>query len=219
MGSKKGLFKQISNAVVRFDEVRVVELAQQSLEEGHDPLKTLMDGLSAGMLIVGDLYVKGEYFIPEMLLCADAFQMGLDVLQPHIPEDIDSRKAQVVIGTVKGDVHDIGKNIVKMMLEVSGFTVHDLGKDVPLEKFVEEQNRTGSEIVALSAMMTTSIMAIEKAIKMLRECTPNVAIMVGGASINKEIAKNLGADGYADTAIEAVPEAARILDIHREEKS
>jgi methanogenic corrinoid protein MtbC1 len=167
---------------------------------------------------VGQLYDQQEYFVPELLMCADALYAGLDILKPHIRvEDLGDRpKGQVVIGTVQGDVHDIGKNIIKMMFEVAGFTVYDLGRDVPLEKFVEEQLRTDSEIVALSAMMTTTMMGMEKAVKMIKEKNPNVAIMLGGAPVTKDTADLFGADGYAENAGNAVQEAIKMIGRLRE---
>jgi len=125
-------------------------------------------------------------------------------------------KGQVVIGVVQGDVHDIGKNLVKMMFDVAGFTVHDLGADVPLEKFAEEQVRTDSNIIALSAMMTTTMMGMKKVIHMIKERNPDVAIMVGGAPLTKEVADVFGADGYAENAGNAVQEAIKMISRLRE---
>ena len=145
-------------------------------------------------------------------------RLVLDILKPHInAEDLgDSPKGQVVIGTVQGDVHDIGKNIIKMMFEVAGFTVNDLGRDVPLEKFVEEQLRTDAEIVALSAMMTTTMMGMKKVVQLIKEKNPNVAIMLGGAPLTKDTADLFGADGYADSAGNAVQEAIKMISRLRE---
>ena len=120
-------------------------------------------------------------------------------------------KGQVVIGTVEGDVHDIGKNLVKMMFEVAGFMVHDLGRDVKLERFVDEQLKTDSEIVALSALMTTSMLAMPKVIEMIRSKNPNVKVMIGGAPVSGEVADKYGADGYADNASNAVQEAINMV--------
>jgi methanogenic corrinoid protein MtbC1 len=120
-------------------------------------------------------------------------------------------KKQIVIGTIEGDIHDIGKNLVKVMFEAAGWVVHDLGKDVKLQRFVEEQNRTQSDVVALSALMTTSMLAMPKAIEMIKARDPNVAIMVGGAPLTREIATSYGADGYADNAGKAVREANEML--------
>jgi len=212
------LLKALSDAVVDMDEDKTGELAQKVLDEGLNAYDAVMNGLAAGMEIVGDLYDKHEYFVPELLLCADALYAGLDILKPHIkPEDIgESARGQVVIGTVQGDVHDIGKNIIKMMFEVGGFTVHDLGRDVPLEKFVEEQMRTDSEIVALSAMMTTTMMGMKKVVEMIKEKNPNVAIMLGGAPVTKDVSELFGADGYADSAGNAVQEAIKMISRLRE---
>jgi corrinoid protein of di/trimethylamine methyltransferase len=215
---REELLKTLSDAVVNMDEDIAREAAQKVVDEGLNAYDAVMNGLAAGMEIVGDLYDRHEYFVPELLLCADALYAGLDILKPLIkPEDVgESAKGQVVIGTVQGDVHDIGKNIIKMMFEVAGFTVHDLGRDVPLEKFVEEQMRTDSDIVALSAMMTTTMMGMKKVVEMIKEKNPNVAIMLGGAPVTKDVSELFGADGYADSAGNAVQEAIKMISRLRE---
>jgi len=215
---REELLKTLSDAVVNMDEDTAREAAQKVVDEGLNAYDAVMNGLAAGMEIVGNLYDKHEYFVPELLLCADALYAGLDILKPLIkPEDVgESAKGQVVIGTVQGDVHDIGKNIIKMMFEVAGFTVHDLGRDVPLEKFVDEQMRTDSDIVALSAMMTTTMMGMKKVVEMIKEKNPNVAIMLGGAPVTKDVTELFGADGYADSAGNAVQEAIKMISRLRE---
>jgi corrinoid protein of di/trimethylamine methyltransferase len=217
---KQELLKALCDGVVEYDEDKVKEAAQRVVDEKLNAYEAVMNGLAAGMEIVGELYDKQEYFVPEMLLCADALYAGLDILRPHInPEDIGDRaRGQVIIGTVQGDVHDIGKNIIKLMFEVAGFTVHDLGRDVPLERFVEEQLRTDSEIVALSAMMTTTMMGMKKVIEMIKAKNPKVAIMLGGAPITKDTADLFGADGYAASAGNAVQEAIKMISRLREMK-
>lgn len=215
---REELLKTLSDGVVEYDEDKVGEAAQKVLDEGLNAYDAVMNGLASGMEIVGDLYDKHEYFVPELLMCADALYVGLDILKPHINlEDMaDKPKGQVVIGTIQGDVHDIGKNIIKMMFDVAGFTVHDLGRDVPLEKFVEEQMRTDSEIVALSAMMTTTMMGMKKVVEMIKEKNPNVAIMLGGAPVTSDTANLFGADGYAESAGNAVQEAIKMISRLRE---
>jgi corrinoid protein of di/trimethylamine methyltransferase len=210
---REELLKELHEGVVEYEEDRVKQAAQDVLDEGLNAYDAIMNGLAAGMEEVGDLYDQQEYFVPELLMCADALYAGLGILKPHIrPEDIGaSAKGQVVIGTVQGDVHDIGKNIIKMMFEVAGFTVHDLGRDVPLEKFVEEQLKTDSEIVALSAMMTTTMMGMQKVIEMIKEKNPNVQIMLGGAPVTTDVADLFGADGYAESAGNAVQEAVKMI--------
>jgi corrinoid protein of di/trimethylamine methyltransferase len=210
---RKELLKELHEGVVEFDEERVKTAADAVLAEKMNAYDAIMNGLAAGMEEVGQLYDEQEYFVPELLMCADALYVGLDILKPHInPDDVGAQaKGQVVIGTVQGDVHDIGKNIIKMMFEVGGFTVHDLGRDVPLEKFVEEQLKTDSEIVALSAMMTTTMMGMQKVIEMIKEKNPDVQIMLGGAPVTSDVASLFGADGYAESAGNAVQEAVKMI--------
>jgi corrinoid protein of di/trimethylamine methyltransferase len=208
---KKEILEKLAEGVVEYDEDQVKEYSQIALDEGMDAFEAIMNGLAAGMETVGDLYDKQEYFVPELLMSADALYVGLDILKPNIKKEDVSQKGQVVIGTVQGDVHDIGKNIIKLMFDVGGFEVHDLGRDVPLEKFVEEQMRTDSEIVAMSAMMTTTMMGMKKVIEMIKEKNPDVAIMLGGAPVTKDVADLFGADGYAESAGNAVQEAIKMI--------
>ncbi len=216
MASKEELLEKLKNGVVEYEEDEVKEASQQALDDGHDALEMIMDGLAAGMEIVGDLYDRNEYFVPEVLMCADALYAGLDILRPHVPEKEGDVNAQVVIGSIQGDVHDIGKNLVKMMFDVAGWDVHDLGRDVPLEKFVEEQLRTDSEVVAMSAMMTTTMLGMKKVIKMIKEKNPDVAIMLGGAPVTQDVANLFGADGYAESAGNAVSEGIKMISRLRE---
>ena len=216
MPTKEELLESLKTGVVEYDEDKVKEAAQQSLDDGHTPLEMIMDGLAAGMVVVGDLYDRNEYFVPEVLMCADALYAGLAILRPHVPKQAEGLNAQVVIGSIQGDVHDIGKNLVKMMFDVAGWEVHDLGRDVPLEKFVEEQMRTDSEVVAMSAMMTTTMLGMKKVIKMIKEKNPNVGIMLGGAPVTKDVANLFGADGYAESAGNAVSEGIKMIGRLRE---
>jgi corrinoid protein of di/trimethylamine methyltransferase len=211
MATKEELLEKLKNGVVEYDEESVKEAAQQGLDDGYVPLELIMDGLAAGMEVVGDLYDRNEYFVPEVLMCADALYAGLAILRPHVPKQEAGLNAQVVIGSIQGDVHDIGKNLVKMMFDVAGWEVHDLGRDVPLEKFVEEQMRTDSEVVAMSAMMTTTMLGMKKVIKMIKDKNPNVAIMLGGAPVTKDVANLFGADGYAESAGNAVSEGIKMI--------
>jgi corrinoid protein of di/trimethylamine methyltransferase len=216
MASKEELHEKLKEGVVEYQEEDVQEAAQAILDEGYDPLEAIMDGLAAGMEVVGDLYDRNEYFVPEVLMCADALYAGLDILRPHIPKDEGQVNAQVVIGSVQGDVHDIGKNLVKMMFDVAGWDVHDLGRDVPLENFVEEQLKTDSEVVAMSAIMTTTMLGMKKVIEMIKEKNPNVGIMLGGAPVTQDVANLFGADGYAESAGNAVSEGIKMISRLRE---
>ena len=208
---KKEIIERIKQNLVDYEEEEVAEACEESLKLGMDPLETILEGLAGGMEIVGELWEKNEYYVPEVLLCADAMYAGLDVLRPHIPEDKKRSLGTVIIGTVEGDVHDIGKNMVKMMFEVAGFDVIDLGKDVPLEKFVEEQLKTDSDIVCLSAMMTTTMTGMKSVIEKIKEKNPNCRIMIGGAPVSGETVDEYGADGYAEDSTNAVREAIEMI--------
>ena len=216
----KEILEGLKIAVKDFEEEETAEWAKTALEEGVDPFLATMEGLAEGMILAGDLYNQKEYFVPELLMCSDALHAGLTVLKPAIEASgrESEVKGSIVLGVVEGDVHDIGKNLVKIMFEVAGWTVHDLGKDVPLERFVEEQIRTDSDVVGLSALMTTSMLGMPEVIRRLKEKNPKIRILIGGAPINPEVAEKYGADGYAKTAGTAVDEAIRLLKMLKEEE-
>ncbi len=212
MSDMDQLLADMKQGVIDFDEDKVRAAAQAVVDENYDAYTAILDGLAAGMEVVGELFDSQEYFVPEVLMSADALYAGLDILRPHV--DMTGRetvRGEVVIGVVEGDVHDIGKNLVKMMFEVAGFTVHDLGSDVPIDEFVEKQISTNADIVALSAMMTTTMLGMKKAIVTLREKNPDVKILIGGAPVTGEIADMFGADGYADNPTNAVSEAIKMV--------
>jgi corrinoid protein of di/trimethylamine methyltransferase len=211
MATKEELIEQLKEGVIEYQDDVVLKASQQGVDEGHPALELIMDGLAAGMEIVGEMYERNEYFVPEVLMCADALYGGLDILRPHVPKEAATTVGQVVIGSIQGDVHDIGKNLVKMMFDVAGWEVYDLGRDVPLENFVKEQLRTDAEVVAMSAMMTTTMLGMKKVIKMIKEKNPSVAIMLGGAPVTQDVAQIFGADGYADNAGNAVAEGIKMI--------
>lgn len=215
MGSeekKKELIECLKQGVVKYDEDSVKKCSEEWLKSGFDASEGIFDGLAAGMEVVGDLFAKNEYFVPEVLMCADALYAGLGILKPHVKVKEGAKaKGAVVIGTVEGDVHDIGKNIVKLMFEVAGFEVYDLGKDVPLDKFVEEQLRTDADIVALSAMMTTTMVGMKKVIEKIRAKNPKAKILIGGAPVSQQVAEMWGADGYGKDATNALQEALKMV--------
>ncbi len=214
MTIKEEIFSKLSKAVLNFEEDDARTAAKEVLENNIDATEAILEGLTDGMTRAGELFKRQEYFVPEVLLCADAMEEGLKILRPHIDKNADTNiKGDIILGTVAGDIHAIGKDLVKLMLSTSGFRVHDLGEDVSLSRFVEEQERLGADIVAMSTLMTTTMMAIEKAVPMLKSCDPNVSIMVGGAPLTKNIAENLGADGYAIDAVAAVIEANRLMSL------
>ena len=208
---KKELLEKLKNAVIQYDEDTAKEAAQEALDVGMEANDAIFNGLVSGMQEVGRLFESQEYFVPELLMSADALYAGLDILKPHVKQLDLGVKGSVVIGTVEGDVHDIGKNIVKMMFDVAGFNVYDLGRDVPLDKFVEEQMKTDSDLVCLSAMMTTTMTGMKKVIDDLRKKNPKVKIMIGGAPVSQDIADKWGADGYAKDATNALKDAINMI--------
>ena len=174
-----------------------------------------MEGLAGGMEVVSEKFDNHEYFVPETLLCAKALYAALDILKPHIKSTGTEAKGQVVLGVMQGDVHDLGKNLIKAIFESAGWSVHDLGRDVPIQKFVDEQLRTDSDIVMLSAMMTTSMVGMKKLIPRIKEKNPKVKIMIGGAPISEKTVEEYGADSTADNAPNALQEAMTMLETLR----
>ncbi len=205
------LLKAMHDEVVSFNEEGVREATAAFNAAEYDPLRGILDGLAAGMNTVGRLFKDQEYFVPEVLLCAEAMNAGVELLKPRMRGAEVKSEGTVVLGTVQGDVHDIGKNLVKMMLEVGGFTVHDLGANVPHERFVEEVLRTDADLVGISAMMTTTMMGMKTVIPMIKAGKPGVGVLVGGAPVTHQIAAMFKADGYTQSAADIVAEAKRVM--------
>src|ERR1700690_1298944 len=213
---EKDLIKRLQDAIINYKVADAKKIAEEAVAAGADAYTVTMEGLAGGMEVVSEKFDSHEYFVPETLLCAKALYAALDVLKPHIKLQAGGvAKGQVVLGVMPGDVHDLGKNIIKAIFEASGWTVHDLGRDVPLKKFVEEQLKTDSDIVMLSAMMTTSMVGIKKLIPMIKEKNPKVKIMIGGAPITEKTVEEYGADITADNAPNALKEAMKMLDTLR----
>ncbi len=209
------LIKGLQEAVINFKADDAKRLAEEAIKEGADAYRMTMEGLAGGMEVVSEKFDNHEYFVPETLLCAKALYAALDVLKPHIKTEEGGSKGQVVLGVMQGDVHDLGKNLIKSIFESAGWTVHDLGRDVPLQKFVDEQLKTDSDIVMLSAMMTTSMVGMKKLIPKIKEKNPNVKIMIGGAPISEKTVEEYGADSTADNAPNALQEAMAMLETLR----
>jgi corrinoid protein of di/trimethylamine methyltransferase len=201
------LYKALSDAVVGMDEDHARELSIEAAERGFDAYITIERGLVDGMGRAGELFEAEEYFIPELLLCSDAMYAGLDILRPHLKvEDANQRRFKVVIGVVEGDTHDIGKNLVKIMLEASGFDVIDLGRDIPAQKFVDTAVAESADIIALSTLMTTTMDAMAEVVENLQtnNLRERFKVIVGGGPISPAFAKRIHADGYASSAPNAV---------------
>ncbi|MCL5024033.1 MAG: cobalamin-dependent protein [Nitrospirae bacterium] len=206
------LIKRLQDAIINYKVAEAKKTAEEAVAAGADAYTVTMEGLAGGMEEVSRRFDCHEYFVPETLLCAKALYAALDVLKPHIKVSEHGVKGQVVLGVMQGDVHDLGKNLIKAIFEASGWTVHDLGRDVPLKSFVEEQLKTDSDIVMLSAMMTTSMVGIKKLIPMIKEKNPKVKIMIGGAPITEKTVEEYGADTTADNAPNALREAMKMLE-------
>lgn len=206
------LIEKLKDDVINYKVEDAKKHAQEAVDAQVDAYTMTMEGLAGGMAVVSEKFDSHEYFVPETLLCAKALYAALDILKPHIKMKKGGVRGQVVLGVLQGDVHDLGKNLIKAVFEAAGWTVHDLGRDVPLQKFVEEQLRTDSDIVMLSALMTTSMVGMKKVIPMIREKNPNVKIMIGGAPISEKTVEEFGADSTADNAPNALQEAIHMVE-------
>jgi methanogenic corrinoid protein MtbC1 len=207
---RKDILRRMIDIVVSFEEENVEEVCREALDAGIDPNEAILEGLAAGMRKAGELYDGQEYGIPEVLLCADTLNRGMEVLKPHVKSDGARLNRRILIATVEGDIHSIGKNIVKLMLEVGGFEVRDLGEDVAPAKFLQELNSGGGNMVALSTMMTTTLANMRAIIDDVRGEFPETLFLVGGASVTDDTARRFGAHGYAENATEAVSVAKKI---------
>ena len=200
----------IFKAVLAYDEAQAKSLTQAEIDAGTDIETILNDGLISAMDDVGKKFSEGDLFVPEMLMAAQAMKAGLEILKPHLGSDSAANKGTVVIGTVKGDLHDIGKNLVSMMMEGAGFNVVDLGVDVDADKFVAAAKDNEANVVALSALLTTTMPAMEATVNAIKEAGLATKTIIGGAPVTQAYADQIGADGYSDDAPGAV-ELARSL--------
>ena len=208
------LLERISAALQAGDDAEVAELTQQAIEEDLPAEQILGDGLIAGMNVVGDQFRAHEIFLPDVLLAARAMHAGMGLLEPlFLQEEIPSL-GKVVVGTVQGDIHDIGKNLVAIMLRGGGFEVVDAGVDVPPARFVELVRETGADVVALSALLTTTMPSMKAVIDEFAAegLRGKVKILIGGAPVTESYAREIGADGFARNASAAVATARKLID-------
>ena len=204
---------KVSEALQRGDAEKVAELVKQALEENLLPKDILENGLIKGMDIIGAKFKKNEVYVPEVLIAARAMHAGMSILRPKLAETGVKNIGKVAIGTVKGDLHDIGKNLVKMMLEGAGFEVIDLGIDVSVDKFVEAVKVHQPNIIGMSALLTTTMINMAEVIKALEAAglRDKVKIIIGGAPITQNYADQIGADGYSPDAASAVDNAKSFI--------
>ncbi len=200
----------LADALIKGDRDTVSKLTQQAVDEGVPPQDILEQGLIAGMNVIGTRFKNNEVYVPEVLIAARAMKSGMSILEPKLAEAGVQPVGKVVIGTVKGDLHDIGKNLVSMMLTGGGMEVIDCGTDVPPEKFVEACKSSGAQIVAMSALLTTTMPQMSSVIEALNAAGVDVKTMVGGAPVTQSFADEIGADGYAPDAASAVDTAREL---------
>jgi len=204
----QALFQQLENSLVEGEPDVTFDLTQQALSQGIEPLAIINQGLIPGMNIVGDKFSTGEYFLPDLIIAAEGMQRAMELLEPELKSrDQDlSIPGTVVIGTVKGDIHEIGKSLVSTMLAANGFKVHDLGVNVPAEAFIAAVRETNADILGLSALLTTTMVVQGQIIQALSQAglRDRVKVIVGGAPVTRGWAEEIGADGYAEDAMGAV---------------
>ena len=203
--------KALADAVIKGDQNTALEITKAALEEGTAAKDVLDNGLIAGMDIVGARFKKNEIYIPEVLIAARAMKTAMEVLEPELAKAGVEPVGKLLIGTVQGDLHDIGKNLVAMMLKGAGFEVIDLGVDVGPEKFVEQVKAANAHLVGMSALLTTTMPGMEKTIKALKDSGVPVKVMIGGAPVTQDYADKIGADGYAPDAASAVDLAKSLV--------
>lgn len=210
---KKVLFEEITKALVEMEEEKVAELAEKTLELKIPAYETITDALIPGMDEVSRLYDEEEYFLPEVLMCSDAFNAGLDVVKPHIDKSDMKETIKVVIGVVEGDTHDIGKNLARILMDASDFEVYDLGRDVPLNKFIDKAEEVGADMICMSTLMTTTMDGMKVVIDRLKEMgvRDKYKVLIGGGPISQHFADLIGADLYCKDASDAVKSAREIM--------
>jgi corrinoid protein of di/trimethylamine methyltransferase len=202
----KKLLEELADSVKNMDEDGAVEHSRQAVEENVDAYLAIDQGLARGMEQAGKLFDEEEYFVPELIICSDAMNAGIAVLKPHLKQENRKKNPRGVIGVIEGDTHDIGKNLVKIMLEASGYEITDLGRDVPPQIFVDRAVETGAELILLSSLMTTTMDSMAEVVRILEKTgiRDRFKVAVGGGPISKAFADRIGADGYAKNANDAV---------------
>lgn len=213
--SKEEIFAKLKDCIVEMDEDMAQEAANEAVEAGLDPLDCISEGLSAGMSVMSDLFDEGEAFVPDLMMASEAFEKAVEILTSSMSEDEKNKASngKVLIHTVEGDIHDIGKNIVKTMLQANNFEVFDLGRDVAVPTVVAKAEEYGVDIICGSALMTTTMASQRDIINLLKEdgIRDKYIVMYGGAPVSKKWCEEIGADGYSATATEAVAVAKELL--------
>lgn len=213
------ILEDLAKGVVEFDADLTKTAAEEVVKENVDVLLAINEGLIKGMNEAGRLYEEEEYFVPELLLASDSLYTGLEVLTPHLPKNEQEKKIKIVLGVVQGDTHDIGKNLVKILLEVGRFEIFDLGRDIPAEDFVSKAKEVNADIIGLSTLMTTTMPQMPKVINLLKQegLNKRIKVIIGGGPISPAYAESIGADGYAENANNAVKVIKGLLEEQTQE--
>lgn len=213
--NKEALLSKLSNCVLEMEDELVVEVANQYIEAGFSPIDGILEGLVDGMQEAAKLFEEEEYFIPELLVCSEAMYNGLNILKPHLDKNNFGKNKKIVLGVVEGDTHDIGKNLVKIMLEAAGYEVIDMGRDVSCESFVDKVLETKADLLAMSTLMSSTMSSMQRVIQILEEknIREKVKVIIGGAPISLSFSKKIGADGYSSNAVEAVKLVDELLSV------
>jgi 5-methyltetrahydrofolate--homocysteine methyltransferase len=205
------MYEELKELIIVGDEDKAKELTQKFLSEGKSADEILKGGLVAGMDVVGQRFKEYEMYLPEVIMSATTMKTSMELLKPHLSKSEASSMGTVVIGTIEGDVHDIGKNLVSMMLEGAGFKVVDLGVDVQVEKIIDAAEKENADVIGFSALLTTTMLALEPSIKMVKEKIKGMKVMVGGSPLTQEFADKIGADGFAPDALRAINLAKKLI--------
>ena len=207
------LIQEISEYLQKGRAKNVKQLVQQALDENMDPKAILNDGLLSGMMIIGGKFKNNEVFVPEVLVAARAMNVGLSVLEPKLIEGGNEPVGKAVIGTVQGDLHDIGKNLVVMMLKGAGFEIYDLGVDVETSVYIDKAEEVGADIICMSALLTTTMPKMQDCIDMLKErgLRDKYIVMIGGAPVNESFCEQIGADYYTPDAASCAEVAKKVV--------
>ena len=203
--------KALADAIIKGDQSSAMEITKAAISEGTAAKKVLGEGLIAGMDVIGERFKKNEVYIPEVLIAARAMKSAMEILEPELIKAGVKPVGKFIVGTVAGDLHDIGKNLVAMMLKGAGFEVIDLGIDISAEKFVEQAKASGANLIGMSALLTTTMPSMEKTIAALKEAGVTAKIMIGGAPVTQGYADKIGADGYSPDAASAVDLAKQLV--------
>ncbi len=211
--TREEIFAAAEKAIVEYNKDAAGEIARRGIAEGIDPIELMNKGFIPGIGKVGELFGEGSLFLPELIQAADAMRVATEIVNAALPSDVDKKKGTIVVGTVEGDIHDIGKTIVVSLFKANGFDVYDLGRDVPVSKFIEKAQEVGADIIGTSALLTTTMEGQKKIESELKRLglKAKYKTMVGGAPVTQRWADRIGADAYAEDAADGVRKAKQLL--------